>query len=280
MIPKKIQRASSIIKQTADESDTLISQQFDQPYHSLNGAVAESRYVYFEAGGLVDSLSTGKDLSILEIGFGTGMNLVLLLDYLEKANSNSIVKFYSVEAFPIDSETAVSINFGNEITNPGYSEILGKIFSNLNPGWNNIEISDQVTLHLFVGMFNEMNFKPAGNSENKSLSKNDNEILIRDPFSYILHDPFSPESNPDGWTPELFSKISASASENAVLTTYSAATSARAAMAVAGWNIARAPGALGKREMTVASKNPDKLSHLKRVDEKRLVRRFRDGDFE
>ncbi|MFO7884188.1 MAG: MnmC family methyltransferase, partial [Desulfobacteraceae bacterium] len=76
------------------------------------------------------------------------------------------------------------------------------------------------------------------------------------------------------------SEIASASAKDAVLTTYSAATSARAAMAVAGWYIARAPGALGKREMTVASKNPDKLSHLKRVDEERLARRFHDGDFE
>lgn len=279
MVSKKIHQATSIIKKTADGSDTLISQQFDQPYHSLNGAVAESRYVYFEASGLVDSLSSGEDLSILEIGFGTGMNLVLLLDYLKKANSHSTINFYSVEAYPIDPETAVSVNFGNEVANAGYDEILAKIFSDLNPNWNNIEISDQVTLHLFVGRFNEMNFKLTG-SEHESPSEKGSDILIRHPFSYILHDPFSPESNPDGWTPGLFSKISASASENAVLTTYSAASSARAAMAIAGWNIARAPGALGKREMTVASKNPDKLSHLKRVDEKRLIERFKNGDFD
>lgn len=279
MISKKIQQATSIIKQTADGSDTLISNQFDQPYHSLNGAVAESRYVYFESGGLVDSLSSSEDLSILEIGFGTGMNLVLLLDYLEKTSSHSAIKFYSVEAFPIDAGTVASVNFGNDVTNPGYGKILAEIFSDLNPGWNNIEISDQVTLYLFVCTFNEMNFKLTG-SEHEVPSEKDSGMLIRHPFSYILHDPFSPDSNPDGWTPGLFSKIAASASENAMLTTYSAATSARAAMAVAGWNIARAPGALGKREMTVASKNPEKLSHLKRVNEKRLIERYHDGDFD
>lgn len=251
------------IKNTGDGSDTLISGTFNQPYHSLSGAVAESRYVYFKISGLVDELSDSdsKDLTILEIGFGTGMNLILLLDYISRSDSSSAVHFYSVEAYPIDQITASSVRFGHEIDNPEYSRLLASMFSGLKSGWNTIDVSEKVTLHLFIGTFDEM------------------ELTGIKPIDYVLHDPFSPDSNPAGWTTDLFSKISSAASDNAMLTTYSAATSARAAMAVAGWHIARAPGALGKREMTVASKNPDKLSHLKRVNEKRLIERFEQGDF-
>lgn len=249
------------IKKTGDGSDTLISEKFNQPYHSLNGAVAESRYVYFEASGLAAALSDNQDLAILEIGFGTGMNLILLLDYIKTSGSNSSITFISAEAYPIAPETVTSIDFGDGIDISGYQSILRDLFSHLTPGWNSIEISENVDLNLFIGTFEELELE--------------NQTVI----DFVLHDPFSPESNPAGWTPELFSKIAAKASDNAMLTTYSAASSARAAMAVAGWHIARAPGALGKREMTVASKNPEKLSHLKRVNEKRLIERFEQGDF-
>lgn len=276
------------IKQTGDGSDTLISETFDQPYHSLSGAVAESRYVYFEANGLSDALSAGEDLCILEIGFGTGMNLVLLLDYLSKSSLKPNITFISAEAWPIEPEIAKNLNFGKEVGYQDYSSLLETIFTDLKPGWNKITITEQVTLLLFVGTFGEMNFI-SGNQLNTESAATDTADLtetttggkiINQPFDFVLHDPFSPESNPAGWTSDLFSKIAAAASDNVMLTTYSAATSARAAMATAGWYIARAPGALGKREMTVASKNPEKLSHLKRVNEKRLVERFEDGDFE
>ena len=249
------------IKKTADGSDTLISRQFNQPYHSLSGAVAESRYVYFQTSGLLDALTAGEDLGILEIGFGTGMNLILMLDYIKQKDSNSTVDFYSVEAYPIDPETAASVRFGNHIDNSTYSNLLSEIFSGLTSEWNTIEISEKVTLNLFIGTFEQM------------------ELFNPKPIDYVLHDPFSPDSNPAGWTSDLFTKIASSASNDSMLTTYSAATSARAAMAVAGWNIARAPGALGKREMTVASKNPNRLSHLKRVNEKLLIERSEAGDF-
>lgn len=254
-------RAVTVIKKTGDGSDTLISEAFDQPYHSLSGAVAESRYVYFERSGLADAIGEHRDITIFEVGFGTGMNLILLLDYLKKFNSQTHVTFISVEAYPINADTVSAINFGDGIDTSDYSSILRNVFSNLNKGWNTIEISDQVTLLIFIGTFDEMVFK-------KPVSIN-----------FVLHDPFSPESNPDGWTPELFKKIADHSADDTMLTTYSAASSARAAMAVAGWYIARAPGALGKREMTVASKNPEKLSNLKRVNENRLIERFEQGDF-
>lgn len=276
------------IKQTGDGSDTLVSEAFNQPYHSFGGAVAESRYVYFEANGLIDALSAGEDLCILEIGFGTGMNLVLLLDYLSKSTNKPNITFISVEAWPIEPETAKTLNFGEEIGYQGYNSLLETIFTDLKPGWNQITVTDQVTLLLFIGTFSEMNFiscnlldaesEPSDTSDLTETTTGDK--IINQPFDFVLHDPFSPESNPVGWTPELFSKIAAFASDNAMLTTYSAATSARAAMASAGWYVARAPGALGKREMTVASKNPDKLSNLKRVNEERLVERLQAGEFD
>ncbi len=282
----KNSNAINQIKQTGDGTDTIISGKFNQPYHSLGGAVAESRYVYFEANGLENALREYRYLTILEVGFGTGMNLALLLDYLSKSASKPDVTFMSVEAWPIEPESARLINFGKDLEYLEYNSLLEDIFSDLKPGWNKITVTNQVTLLLFVGTFDEMNFL-SGQPGDKSDSPDTADLtetsaggkIVTQPFDFVLHDPFSPESNPDGWTSELFSKIADVASDNTMLTTYSAATSARAAMAVAGWYVARAPGALGKREMTVASKNPEKLSHLKKIDEKRLIERLKQGDF-
>jgi hypothetical protein len=51
-------------------------------------------------------------------------------------------------------------------------------------------------------------------------------------------------------------------------------------MAAGGWFVARAPGALGKREMTLAAPTEARLAGYSRVDEERLVRRLRNGEFE
>lgn len=251
------------IRKTGDGSTTLYSSRFGQHYHNPNGAVAESRHIFFEHSGLLNALKKQKEMNILEVGFGTGLNLLLLLDYHLELESESVIHFYSVEAFPVDAETALKFEFGN---NPGLNNqkpLLNTIFKNLKPGINRFVLSDKVTLHLFHGFFD--NFF-------------DNVNHIK-PIQFVFHDPFSPEVNPELWTPDVFKKIATVCSSTAVLSTYCAASSARAAMAVAGWNVARAKGALGKREMTVASLSEDKLSPFKRVNEKRLVKRFEQGDF-
>ena len=51
-------------------------------------------------------------------------------------------------------------------------------------------------------------------------------------------------------------------------------------MAVAGWKLAKARGALGKREMTIASLSENNLTDFKRINEERLIERFNNGDFD
>jgi tRNA U34 5-methylaminomethyl-2-thiouridine-forming methyltransferase MnmC len=139
------------------------------------------------------------------------------------------------------------------------------IFSNLTPGWNRFEISEQLTLWLWYGLFSDMEMPPPGQEQR---------------MEFFFHDPFSPEVNGELWTREVFEKLTSIASDDAVLATYCAATSARAAMAAAGWNTARAPGALGKREMTIASLDKSKLTGFKVLNNQRLIERFNRGDFD
>lgn len=257
------------IQKTDDGSTTIYSSRFSQPYHNRGGAVAESRYVFFESTELTNYLSADKNLHILEIGFGTGLNLVLLLDYLHQTQSSSTILFRSVEAYPLSTEKAQKLDFNNELEYLNYRGLLHNIFSDLKPGWNSFDLTTRVRLQLFAGTFKDMNI------ENTSEIPPANAKI-----DFVFHDPFSPDQNPEGWSPGLFKKIADSCSTSAVLSTYSAATSARASMAVSGWYVARASGALGKREMTIASMNPEKLHHLKRVNEQKLIKRFKNGDFD
>src|SRR5690606_2826340 len=78
-------------------------------------------------------------------------------------------------------------------------------------------------------------------------------------YDFFFHDAFSPGVNPELWTPAVFTHLASIAKPEAVLTTYCAASSARAAMAVSGWKLCRKQGALGKREMTMASLSEIKL---------------------
>ena len=257
------QEASATDRQlieTRDGSHTVYSPQFDQCYHNPNGAVAESRHVFFEQNGLRERLLDANHLTILEVGFGTGLNLMLLLDYCLNQDVSAHIDYYSVEGFPLSSDTVSGFNYGDHLVHPENVQLVTEFFSNISEGMNHIDLPGPVSVHLFNGMFEDV--KP-------------DDIRA----DYILHDAFSPDVNGELWTGKMFQKLYRMSADDAVLSTYCAASKARGAMAWAGWKVARAEGALGKREMTLASLNPSQLGDLKRVNEERLTRRYEEDDF-
>lgn len=246
--------------ETRDGSHTVYSPQFDQHYHNPNGAIAESRYVFFGQTGLPDRLDSADSITILEVGFGTGLNLMLLLDYYREHHSSANINYYSVEGFPLDTDVARQLNFSRYLNYSDPLPVLTDIFSNLSKGMNRFEIDPNIMVHLFYGMFDH--FDPAGIEAD-----------------YIFHDAFSPDVNSDLWTGEVFQKLKKYSANDVILSTYCAASKARGAMAWAGWKVARAQGALGKREMSLAALHPDRLGDLKRINEERLAHRYEEDDF-
>ena len=250
------------IHQTKDGSSTLYSNRFEQFYHNPNGAASESLHVFFETSGLIPFLDSADSLTVLEIGFGTGLNFLLLLDVLLQKKINIPVEFWSVEAFPVDQQTASEFTFEDHLKHPELNQLLPEVFGNLKSGLNQFQPLDDldVRLNLFYGQFDD--FDP------KNLKAD-----------FIFHDPFSPEVNEELWTAETFEKLASFSNSEAVLATYCAASKARGAMCASDWKVARSRGALGKREMTVASLSEEKLVNFKRVNEERLAERYRSGDF-
>lgn len=245
---------------TDDGSHTLFSSRFDQHYHNPDGAVAESRYVFLQSTDLFDALRDQETVHILEVGFGTGLNLALLADVYHSLNSTSQLVYHSIEAYPLSPEIVAGFNYGKFLDHPGITDKIAAIFDLLSPGMNQFQFPGNIEVKIFNGLFRKYNpgtFKP----------------------DYIFHDPFSPRTNPKLWTGEVFKKLLKCSRQGALLTTYCAASKARGAMAWAGWKVARREGALRKREMTVASPDPGRLSTLEMVNTGRLARRYDEGDF-
>jgi tRNA U34 5-methylaminomethyl-2-thiouridine-forming methyltransferase MnmC len=248
------------IRSTRDGSHTIFSERFNQHYHNPNGAISESRQVFFKPTKIVKKIKTRPSLNILEIGFGTGLNLLLLADLMISAPGCADVIYQSVEAYPIAYDIAQKLNYSDEIGNSELGSFLPEIFNHLTPGQNSFHPLPNLDVRIFFGLFDNMNL---------------------DDFKadVIFFDAFSPDVNTDLWTDMVFRKLKQLASKDVVLTTYCAASSARAAMASAGWFVARAPGVLGKREMTIAAMTPEQLKDYKRVNERRLSERYYSGDF-
>lgn len=246
---------------TRDGSHTVYSAQFDQHYHNPNGAVAESRHVFFEQTDLLDALANDEPITILEVGFGTGLNLLLFMDYYRGTNSRSQVHYYSIEGFPLDLETANNLNYGEHLDHPEQIAVVKNLFGELSDGMNHVEISDNMSLHLFHGMFEDFPVKNIG-------------------AQYIFHDAFSPDVNPKLWTGDVFNTIASISAPDVILSTYCAASKVQGTLAWAGWKVAKTQGALGKREMILAALNAERLENHKRVNEEHYANRYEEGDFD
>ena len=86
---------------TNDSSQTIYNAKLKETYHSINGAVTESIHVYINAGlKYFYNKNTGNKIKILEIGLGTGLNVILSVQKITQLK-NTLIHFTSLEPFPL-----------------------------------------------------------------------------------------------------------------------------------------------------------------------------------
>jgi len=212
---------------TADGSTTIHIAEWDEQYHSKHGAIQEAKHVFIKNGL---SLFSNRKISILEIGFGTGLNC--FITFLEAAKMNLSIDYVGVEAYPLVADEVEKMNY---VTQLDANEFAG-IFNNMHQqDWEiKGEISPKFSLTKRKQFFNEIN------DENK--------------FDLIYFDAFGARVQPELWTEEIFEKMYKSLKPEGVLVTYSAKGSVRRAMLAVGFLVEKLPGPPGKREMLRATK--------------------------
>lgn len=248
------------IQLTGDGSHTLYSKRFGQQYHDTNGAIDESRHVFLNHGSFTERILRNEHVHIFEMGFGTGLNVLLVADALIKTGSKSNVVFTSIEGFPIDADTAKALNYHEKLPSLPNPSILADIFSAIKPGKNAFPILPNLELRLHVGMYDSFAYSDL-------------------PIDVVFYDAFSPKANPELWKASVFKDIIDHAAPGCMMSTYCAAVSARAALCHAGWHVARGPGFKTRREITIASNDPDRLAPHPRVNESRYAERYANGEF-
>ena len=208
---------------TRDGSNTLFSQKFNSTYHSIHGAVSESRHVFIQNGLYTQS---GKvKLNVLEIGFGTGLNAFLA--YLFSIRNNIPLSYIGIEAFPISVDVAAKLDY------PGY-----------------LAANDHADV--FLKMHNSDKFKRK--DFNFHLINSLEQIPRKVAFDCIFFDAFHPEPQPELWSHDIFEMLYRITATNGCLVTYCAQGEVRRKMESAGFKVERIPGATGKREMLRAIK--------------------------
>lgn len=220
---------------TGDRSNTVYSAQFQQHYHSVHGAVTESKHVFIEGAGVASRLQGGMPTRVLEIGFGLGLNCLLTLD--AALEFGTPLDYVGIEHTPITVDVFDDLQFGRHLRNPEIAECVRQCFK---------EPGDKRT-----GNFGNCNVTVL--VQNATDLKNSPDSLPFAPFDAIYLDAFSPDNNPECWTTEFFASLRPRLAVGGILTTYSVKGSVRAALTHTGWKIEKFPGPPGKREVLRAT---------------------------
>ena len=212
---------------TDDGSNTIYLPELDETYHSKFGAINEARHVFIENGMANFSKS---ELSILEIGFGTGLNALLTLIYASENKLN--VNYTTFEKYPLDKEVVAALNFD-------------KLLEDKNNYLVKIHDLEWEKSHQITGFFN---------LEKKEADVLDKNLLFPGKFDLIYFDAFAPSKQAEMWDESLFSKLYALLRTGGKLVTYSAAGIVKRALRNAGFFVKRLPGPLGKHHMLMSTK--------------------------
>jgi tRNA U34 5-methylaminomethyl-2-thiouridine-forming methyltransferase MnmC len=213
------------IIQTLDGSTTIHLPEINESYHSKHGAIQEAYHVFIKNGL---SLFDDKSVSVLEIGFGTGLNAIIT--YLESQNKQQNINYVGVEAYPVSFDEAMQMNYVKELNSD--NEVFAEMHS---CDWE-IKKSFSATFSLL---------------KRKQFFQDISDV---NEYDLIYFDAFGFRVQPELWSDVIFKKMYAALKSNGVLVTYACRTSIKKAMIEAGFTVEKLTGAPGKREMLRARK--------------------------
>lgn len=162
------------------------------------------------------------------MGFGTGLNALLTLQ--QAVNNKRHIHYTTVELYPLTNEEVLLLNYGRQLD-------MQEAFLQLhNCDWEkDVCINEYFTL--------------------KKIKASLPEINMTSGINCIYFDAFSPTSQPELWTQQIFEKMYKALLPGGVLVTYCSKSIVRHAMEAAGFRIEKIPGPWGKREMVRAGKD-------------------------
>jgi tRNA 5-methylaminomethyl-2-thiouridine biosynthesis bifunctional protein len=208
------------------------SPRFDDIYFSPADGLAEARAVFLAGCDLPQAWACRDRFTVGELGFGTGLNLLALIDLWRRSRPapNAKLHLFSVEAFPIgrrDAERALAAW-------PELADIAAPLLTDWpggRKGFHRIEWpEDGVILDLAILEAEDALSAWSGRAD-----------------AWFL-DGFAPSKNPAMWRPEVLGLVAARSAPGGRAATFSVAGAVRRGLQDAGFTISRAPGFGRKKE--------------------------------
>lgn len=220
------------IRTTSDGSKTLYINDLNENYHSHHGALQEAQHVFIDNGF---NLVYDYEINILELGLGTGLNVLVTIDEFMKTDKNHIIHYFTIEKYPVNEEEVRELDYASIFQKPEMTEINQRIHS---CNWNDsIEIIPNFFLTKYHCDFFEL------------------EQIEIPKINLVYFDCFGARVQPDLWEKPLFEMVTNKMKIGGLLTTYSSKGSVRRILKELNFNVEKKAGPPGKREMINAIKN-------------------------
>ncbi|WP_375238945.1 tRNA (5-methylaminomethyl-2-thiouridine)(34)-methyltransferase MnmD [Aurantibacter sp.] len=216
---------------TDDGSNTLVHPTIGAHYHSTFGAKQESDFIFIQEGidFYVKKLDV-KSVSILEMGFGSGLNAYNTLLY--GLEHNISINYCGIEKYPIDVKLISELDYPKILN----SENTANLFQNMHTSkWEEYsEISKEFQL--------------------KKINKSLGNIDLEEKFDIIYFDAFGPKDQPELWSVSVFEKMFSLLNTNGILVTYCSKGIVKNALRAVGFDLQRLAGPPSKRHILRATK--------------------------
>ena len=218
--------------QTADGSNTVYNAVVGENYHSRNGALQESRHVFVNAG-LHHFLHRrqARSVSVLEVGFGTGLNFLLSADYCTAQNIT--LDYCGIEAFPLSPKM---------IRETGYEQYINHDL------WQ--QFNQQYTQSMVASTpLNTNSRLPTAGCQLQIAHCQLLQFETEKRFDIIYFDAFAVAHQPEMWNEEAIAHTVKFMKPGGVFVTYAITGNLKRMLKALGLTIYKIPGAAGKREM-------------------------------
>ncbi len=219
------------VKTTEDGSKTLFINEMNEGYHSSHGALQEAIHVFIKNGF---NLKYNCGINILELGFGTGLNLMVTISDFLKKGSLFPVHYFALEKYPVLPKEITELNYASLFDFENAEKIYRKA--------HECEWSTETELlpNFFLTKF-ETDFFQLRN-------------IPMPGIDLVYFDCFGARVQPDLWEKPLFERVAEKMNKEGLLTTYSSKGSVRRLLKELDFLVEKKPGPPGKREMTNAIK--------------------------